>query len=128
MTIILCAIHSQYIHSALAPWYLKAAAEAWCRSAPEVRVLEGTINQPEEELLRLCLLYTSRTTGGFPPIWTRWDGIIRWRSGREPMITISGMKASDGRWPSFSRADNDGEARKAYGLYALLDKGKAGHE
>ena len=33
------------------------------------------------------------------------------------------MKASDGRWPSFSRADNDGEARKAYGLYALLDKG-----
>lgn len=55
MTIILCAIHSQYIHSALAPWYLKAAAEAWCRSAPEVRVLEGTINQPEEELLRLLL-------------------------------------------------------------------------
>ena len=55
MTIILCAIHSQYIHSALAPWYLKAAAEAWCRSAPEVRVLEGTINQPEDELLRLLL-------------------------------------------------------------------------
>lgn len=51
MKTVLCALHSQYIHSALAPWYLKAAAEAWCRLPQEVAVLEATVNQPEEEVL-----------------------------------------------------------------------------
>ena len=51
MKTVICALHSQYIHSALAPWYLKAAAEAWCRLPQEITVWEGTVNQSDEAVL-----------------------------------------------------------------------------
>lgn len=44
----ICALHSQYVHSALAPWYLKAAADSWCLLPQTVTVWEGTVNQPVE--------------------------------------------------------------------------------
>ncbi len=41
---VVVAINSKYIHSSLAPWYLAAAAEG-------ITVVEGTINEPQENLL-----------------------------------------------------------------------------
>lgn len=41
---VVVAVNSKYIHSSLAPWYLAAAAEG-------VRVVEGTINEPQDALL-----------------------------------------------------------------------------
>lgn len=55
MKTILCALNSQYVHSTLAPWCLKAAAQAWCVRPQEIVVLEGTVNQTEEEILARLL-------------------------------------------------------------------------
>lgn len=56
MKVTLCQPASQYIHSSLAPWYLKAAAAALCRSSHTIRVVEGTVNEPVDRLL--CRLTT----------------------------------------------------------------------
>ena len=48
--VVLAAIHSKYIHSALAPWCLAAAVEEYCLFPHQVLVREGTINQPDEKL------------------------------------------------------------------------------
>lgn len=54
MTALICAINAKYIHSSLAPWYLKASIEA---VDPEVecKVLELTINESEDEIIRRIL-------------------------------------------------------------------------
>lgn len=43
-----CALNSQYIHSTLAPWYLAAAAKAYCQYPVRVDVLEYTVNQTDD--------------------------------------------------------------------------------
>lgn len=43
--ILLCALNSKYIHSALAPWYLKAALFAYAQAAHPCEVLEATVNE-----------------------------------------------------------------------------------
>ena len=48
MKLLICAVNSKYIHSSLAPWYLKAAAGA---SDAEIGILEANINQPEEAVI-----------------------------------------------------------------------------
>jgi len=48
MKLLICAINSKYIHSSLAPWYLKAAVGA---SGAEIGILEANINQPEEAVI-----------------------------------------------------------------------------
>lgn len=50
MKIVLCQINSQYIHSALAPWSLAAAARRYCRLPHLLRVEDANINQPPEEV------------------------------------------------------------------------------
>lgn len=42
----LCQVNSQYIHSALAPWCLAAAARQRCADPGELRVVDANINQP----------------------------------------------------------------------------------
>lgn len=44
LKVAICTLNSKYIHSSLAPWYLKAAIEANCPRNIVVSVLEGTIN------------------------------------------------------------------------------------
>ncbi len=48
MKTLVIALNSKFIHSALAPWYLKAACGAECGT---VEVLEKTINETMDELL-----------------------------------------------------------------------------
>ncbi len=50
-----CSINSQYIHSSLAPWCLKAGYMAYGKGLAQIQVLEGTINQPLEEVLNAIL-------------------------------------------------------------------------
>lgn len=52
---IVCAINSKYIHSSLAPWYLRAAVEGNCCSDVVCSVVEGTINEPILSVVeRIC--------------------------------------------------------------------------
>lgn len=53
MEAIICAINSKYIHSSLAPWYLCASSAAFCSTDVSCRVVEGTINQPAEDMINI---------------------------------------------------------------------------
>ncbi len=69
MKIVIAAIHSQYIHSALAPWYLRAAVEAYSVRGLTAQVVEATINQPEDEVLRMWLEQEADVLGISCYIW-----------------------------------------------------------
>ncbi len=42
---VFCALNSKYIHSSLAPWYLRAGVEEFCRTKILTEVIEGTVNE-----------------------------------------------------------------------------------
>ena len=44
MKVVVCSLNSQYIHSALAPWYLAAGMDRWGNPSILVEVVEGTVN------------------------------------------------------------------------------------
>lgn len=44
--VVLAGISSQYVHSALAPWCLKAGLAAYAQTAHRALVVEGSINEP----------------------------------------------------------------------------------
>ena len=48
MKTLIIALNSKYIHSSLAPWYLKAACNDMCG---QVKVIEFTINENPETIL-----------------------------------------------------------------------------
>jgi radical SAM superfamily enzyme YgiQ (UPF0313 family) len=48
MKTVIAALNSKFVHMSLAPWYLKAACDGICR----IKVLELTINQEKQEILR----------------------------------------------------------------------------
>ncbi len=48
--VVLAALNSQYVHSALAPWWLKAGVKAFSRLPHQVKVIEGTVNEPLDRL------------------------------------------------------------------------------
>ena len=50
MKALIVSLASQYIHSALAPWYLLQGAKINCDPNITVKVTEGTVNENEEEL------------------------------------------------------------------------------
>ena len=50
MKVVICALHSQYIHSALAPWYLGAGVDTYATQAVEWEVVEGTVNASDDAL------------------------------------------------------------------------------
>lgn len=55
MKALICAINTKYIHSSLAPWYLKAAFENDCSDGSECEIIETTINETEDEILKQIL-------------------------------------------------------------------------
>lgn len=67
MNILFCALNSKFIHSSLAPWYLKAAVEGDTKS--RAMVFEGTINENEEILLDKILKYDFDMIGFSTYIW-----------------------------------------------------------
>ena len=50
MKILIVSLASQYIHSALSPWYLYYSAKANCPKDITVKVLEGTVNENIDEI------------------------------------------------------------------------------
>lgn len=51
MKVVLAALNSQYVHSALAPWCLVAGVEKYCHQPVETTVIEGTVNEPPEKII-----------------------------------------------------------------------------
>ncbi len=45
MQVVICSLNSQYIHSSLAPWCLRAGVVQYGDPALQVSVIEGTVNQ-----------------------------------------------------------------------------------
>lgn len=54
MKTVICALNTKFVHSCLAPWYLKAKLSELYPKI-ECRVLEGTINEGEDEILKRIL-------------------------------------------------------------------------
>jgi radical SAM superfamily enzyme YgiQ (UPF0313 family) len=50
LSVVICTLNSKYIHSSLAPWYLKAALESNCACNMNVHIVESTINDPLEAI------------------------------------------------------------------------------
>ncbi len=48
MKAVICMLHSNYIHSALAPWYLLAGVKAYGLEGISAEVVEGTVNMDVE--------------------------------------------------------------------------------
>ena len=69
MKITLCQLNSQFVHSALAPWYLAAAAEQLCAVPHTLRVAQGTVNQTDEALLALLCAPAPELLGLSCYIW-----------------------------------------------------------
>ena len=52
---VFCSINSKYIHSSLSVWYLFASAKKLCKEEFELYVVEGTINENEDEIIKRLL-------------------------------------------------------------------------
>ena len=52
---VFCSINSKYIHSSLSVWYLLASAKKLCKEEIELSVVEGTINENEDEIIKRLL-------------------------------------------------------------------------
>lgn len=94
----LCAIHSKFIHSALAPWCLAVAVEQRCGDAVSVRVVEGTINETDEVLLGRMLGEKPDVIGLSCYIWNietikRLTAEIR-RCAPETVLVLGGPEVS----------------------------------
>ena len=55
MKTILCCLNSKYIHSSLAPWYLFSACRRYCGEGMEFKVIEGTINENQDNIIERLL-------------------------------------------------------------------------
>lgn len=69
MKILIFALNSKFIHSSLAPWYLKAAIEKGTDT--KVKVVEGTINESEDELISRILHNEFDLIGFSTYIWNK---------------------------------------------------------
>ena len=47
---VICVLNSKYIHSSLAPWCLYTACKKELSGEYEVKVVEGTINEKQEDI------------------------------------------------------------------------------
>lgn len=50
MNAVFCVLNSKYIHSSLAPWCLFSACKQKCDKEIDLGVVEGTINEPLENI------------------------------------------------------------------------------
>lgn len=70
LRVVLCVLNSQYIHSSLAPWYLAAGVNSYCPEAGiAVKVVEGTINEPLEDIATRILAENPQVIGFSCYIW-----------------------------------------------------------
>ena len=69
VTVVLMGINSQYVHSALAPWCLKAGLNAYAKAAHAVRVVEGTVNEPVPRVAERIIAAAPQVLGISCYIW-----------------------------------------------------------
>ncbi len=68
-TITLCMLNSQYIHAAPAPWCLKKGIETYSRQPHTVQIVEGTVNEAPEAVLRRLAAQPADAYGFCCYIW-----------------------------------------------------------
>ncbi len=67
---VICALNSQYIHSSLAPWCLAAGVATYCHEEGiTAKVVEGTINEPLEEVAARIFAKNPQVIGFCCYIW-----------------------------------------------------------
>jgi len=76
MKTLICTLNSKYIHSSLSVWCLYTACTAYCKSKPELKVFEGTINTKDEALLQGILNKKADVITFSVYIWNR-EKILR---------------------------------------------------
>lgn len=69
MKIVLASLNSKYIHSSIAPWYIKSGIEQFCSQQHEVTVIKNTINEPAEKILSGLVAATPDIIGFSCYIW-----------------------------------------------------------
>ncbi|SMC76409.1 B12-binding domain-containing radical SAM protein [Papillibacter cinnamivorans] len=69
MKAVICSLNAKYVHSSLAPWCLLAAVRRDCREAVDLSVVEGTVNQPPEEILAAVAAESPDVVGFCCYIW-----------------------------------------------------------
>ena len=52
MKVTISTLNSKYIHSSLAPWCLFTACRAYCEIPHDIKVIEGTVNEKADTLLK----------------------------------------------------------------------------
>ena len=52
MKVVICQINSKFVHSSLAAWCIKAGIDTYSTLSPEVKVIEGTINEKSDTVIK----------------------------------------------------------------------------
>lgn len=79
MKALICSVNAKYVHSSLAIWYLKKSVQQHCGQSVRAEILEGSVNQPPDEILQKileikpdiaafsCYIWNIRTIEGLLP-------------------------------------------------------------
>lgn len=67
--VVICAVNSKYIHSALAPWYLLSGIRAYCDESIKAEVIDGTVNQSLELIAERIIAFAPQVVGFSCYIW-----------------------------------------------------------
>ncbi|MEG2395724.1 MAG: DUF4080 domain-containing protein [Oscillospiraceae bacterium] len=69
MNAVICSLNSKYIHSSLAPWCLFAGVKEYCESDINASVIEGTINEPINNIIDRIIKLNPDVVGFCTYIW-----------------------------------------------------------
>lgn len=69
MKTVICCLNSKYIHSSLAPWCLLAGVRAYCSAEVTAKVVEGTVNEPQETVFTRLYTENAAVIGFCTYIW-----------------------------------------------------------
>lgn len=69
MNTVFCSLNSQYVHSSLAPWCLLAGVRRYGTQGVNATVVEGTVNEPIEQVVRRVLSHSPHAVGFCCYIW-----------------------------------------------------------
>ncbi|MBQ7226378.1 MAG: DUF4080 domain-containing protein [Clostridia bacterium] len=114
MRIVLCAINSKFVHSTLAVWYLKAAAE---QVGCECAVVEGTINERADEIYNRIAACNPTLVAFSTYIWNK-DNVLqiakRAKESLNAEVLLGGPEVSY----------NQGELFEKYGFIDYIISGE----
>lgn len=88
--IAICTLNSKYVHGSLAPWCLLSGVKEYCSTPVEAEVVEGTINQPQEEMLGKIVSGAYDFVGFSCYIWniTQTEAVVSALKKRCPQLPI----------------------------------------